>query len=491
MNSLESAEHHTVCDVLVIGCGASGSVAAITAHDMGADVIILEKMPTTGGNCLVSGGNICTPTDIKFAKYLDILGFDTTDSELNEVFVNGAMKNVDWIRKMGGEVTPFKTPPFKIFPGLDEGPGWPHLPGSKYMIKYNIKKEDGEKDSAGSRLWKLLKRNVENRKIRVIKNTAAKDIMKNENGEVVGVLAEKGSEKIFFQSRKAVILATGSFENNEALKWEYLIPKPIKFLGSPGNKGDGVRLAQKVGADLWHMTAKGCTIGFQSPEFEAAFNIAFLNEGFFFVDKNGKRFMAEVGLEIHDFARFFAYFDSKNVEYPRVPSWALFDDETRRSGPLYSDVVGYNRLSYQWSPDNLLEISKGWIIKAENLKELSNKIAVNKSVLQNTLNRYNKFCKNGNDKDFDRTKETLRAIEGPPYYAIEIWPTLYACHGGPRRNKEAKVLDPYGMAIPRLYSVGEGGSIMGFLAHGGVSLSDCIVFGQIAGRNAAAEKNLL
>jgi len=490
MGQINPGERHTVCDVLVVGGGASGSVAAITAHDIGADVIILEKMPTTGGNCAVSGGNICTPTDMKFAEYLNILSFGTTDPDINEALVNGAMENVEWIRKMGGEITPFKMPPVKIFPGLEEGPGWPHLPGSQYMVKYNIQKEGSEKDTSGARLWKLLNRNVESRKIRVMTNTAAKEIMKDENGEVVGVLAEAGGEGISIKAKKAVILTTGSFENDEALKWEYLSAKPVKFLGSPGNKGDGIRLAQKVGADLWHMTAMGCTIGFQAPEFEAAFSVAFLNEGFLFVDKYGKRFMAEVGLEIHDFARFFSHLDAKNVEYPRLPSWAIFDDETRRSGPLYAGVVGYNQLSYKWSSDNSTEIAKGWIIKAESVEELSDKISVDKSVLEGTVTRYNDHCRAGNDADFGRTSGTLRAIEGPPYYCIQIWPAVYACLGGPRRDKEARVLNPDGKPIPRLYSAGEGGSVMGFLGHGGVSLSDCIVFGQIAGRNAASEKNL-
>ena len=81
-------------------------------------------------------------------------------------------------------------------------------------------------------------------------------------------------------------------------------------------------------------------------------------------------------------------------------------------------------------------------------------------------------------------------IQGPPYYAIQTWPTLFCTQGGPRRDKESRVLDPDRRPIPRLYAAGELGSVTGFLYQGGANLTDCIVFGQIAGRNAAAEKNM-
>ena len=92
--------------------------------------------------------------------------------------------------------------------------------------------------------------------------------------------------------------------------------------------------------------------------------------------------------------------------------------------------------------------------------------------------------------EFHRAKENVRALEGDRYYAVQLYPALLNTCGGPRRDIEARVVDSFGKSIPRLYSAGELGSIWGFLYQGANSLSECMVFGQIAGRNAAAESRL-
>ena len=114
-------------------------------------------------------------------------------------------------------------------------------------------------------------------------------------------------------------------------------------------------------------------------------------------------------------------------------------------------------------------------------------ISVDKSNLENTITKYNDGCKTGIDAEFGRVKENLKAIKGPPYYAIKLYPALMNTQGGPRRDKEARVLDPYGKPIPRLYEAGELGSIWSFVYQGANSLGECIAFGRIAGKNAAGE----
>ncbi|HSR10583.1 MAG TPA: FAD-binding protein, partial [Thermodesulfobacteriota bacterium] len=78
------------CDVAVVGWGAAGTAAAVTAHDEGAKVLILEKMPDGGGNTAVCGGNIIIPKGKEFTEYLDILSFKTTEREIIETFVDEA-----------------------------------------------------------------------------------------------------------------------------------------------------------------------------------------------------------------------------------------------------------------------------------------------------------------------------------------------------------------------------------------------------------------
>jgi len=232
------------------------------------------------------------------------------------------------------------------------------------------------------------------------------------------------------------------------------------------------------------------TIGFQAPGYEAAFSIAFYTTEFIFVDKYGRRFMRETGIDTHEYAKTFSYFDTDRLEYPRIPSWAIFTERNRKTGPLFTGYVGNNRELYTWSEDNSAEIAKGWIIKAKSVAELARKISVDEAILANTLAPYNEYCKTGKDADFGRPKEHLMPVGGPPYYAIQIMPTLWCTQGGPRRDKEARVLDVDDNPIPRLYAAGELGSITGFLYQGGSDLAESIVFGQIAARNAIAEKNL-
>jgi len=474
-------------DVVVIGGGIAGCVAAITAHDNGAKALVLEKTPDLGGNCPITMGNILTPTKMEFVDYLETLSFKTTEREILETFVKVALNNAGWVRKMGGEVIEYH-PLGATYPLVERGPGFPQVQHAEYMVKYNVKGSRGE-GSGGQRLWNLVKRNLEQRSIEMMTRTKVQEILKNEKGDVVGILAESQGEEISVKAKKGIILASGGYSNDPATKWDFYPAKPVLFLGDPANSGDGIRLGQKVGAALWHMTNMISTIGFQAPDYEAAFGICFHDKDFIYVDKYGRRYIDEIGVEVHEFGREMAFLDTQRVESPRIPTWVIFGERCRQKGPLNTGAVGYNRNLYKWSKDNAEEVAKGWIIKSETLSELAKKISVDEASLEDTFQEYNECCKTGKDPKFGREGKYLVAIESP-YYAIPIWPALYCTQGGPRRDKEGRVLDPDGKPILRLYEAGELGSITGGLYQGGNSLSECIVFGQIAGQNAAAEKSL-
>jgi succinate dehydrogenase/fumarate reductase flavoprotein subunit len=208
------------------------------------------------------------------------------------------------------------------------------------------------------------------------------------------------------------------------------------------------------------------------------------------VDKYGKRFADEASIEGHDYGKVFSNFDSHKIEYPRIPLYCIFDEALRRKAPIYDNVLGLNRDRYKWSLDNMEEIRKGWINQGKTVGELASKISVDKNDLENTVKRYNESCKAGVDPDFGRAKEYLSPLRNPPYYALPLWPALYNTQGGPRRDEEARVLNVEGKPIPRLYAAGELGSIWGTLYQGGSNIAECLVFGRIAGRKAAAEKPL-
>ncbi len=476
-----------VYDVLIVGGGIAGAVSAITAHDEGAEVLILEKKSELGGNCPITMGNILTPTKKDFVDYLEALSLKTTPREVFETFVDEALHNAEWVRQMGGEVIEYH-PHGGTFPLVEQGPGFPNVRSSEYMVKYNVKGSKGE-GSGGERLWNLVRRNLDQRSVDIMTETSVKEINKNEKGEVEGVVAETQGKQVFVKVRKAVILACGGYSNDPDTKWDFYPAKPVHFLGDPAGTGDGIKLGQKAGASLWHMTNMVSTIGFKAPEYEASFGICFHDKDFIYVDKHGRRYVDEASVEVHEFGREMAHLDTRVVEFPRLPTFAIFGEKCRTKGPLNTGAVGYNRNLYKWSRDNSEEVARGWIVKAENVSELAEKISVDEDSLQETVSKYNEYCKNGKDPEFNRPGKYLEPLSSP-FYSIPIYPVLFCTQGGPRRDKEARVLDPDGRPIPRLYEAGELGSITGGLYQGGNSLSECIVFGKIAGRNAAGERPL-
>ncbi|MCI8474669.1 MAG: FMN-binding protein [Oscillospiraceae bacterium] len=130
------------------------------------------------------------------------------------------------------------------------------------------------------------------------------------------------------------------------------------------------------------------------------------------------------------------------------------------------------------------------IIKANTLTELAKTTGMDPKILADTVSTYNNFAKNGKDLAYGRDPKTMTAISDKgPYYALEILPSILNTQGGPRRNENAEVLDHSGNPIPHLYSAGELGGICAFQYQGGGNIAECVIFGQIAGKNAAAAKS--
>jgi len=471
-------------DVVVIGYGSAGATAAITAHDNGANVIMLEKMSELGGNSRASAGNITVAENNEdYTRYLETVCFNVIGKDLIDKFVEGSAENIEWIRSLGGEVRRFFYPEVS-FSLNSPDITFPRISGGERLVRYCV---DGPEATGGHRLIRLLSSNVEHRGIKVMMSTPAKELIQNEKGEIVGVIAESEGKPISIEARKGVIMACGGFENDPILKWENLPCKPTYFYGTPGNTGDGIRMAEKVGASIWHMNSQASSLGFKAPGFEAAFYVNFLAPGFFDVDRDGKRFVDETSIDSHEYWKVLSYFDTSRFIYPRIPIYAILSEEVIRRGPMVQSTCGYNLGKYKWSLDNSAEVKKGWIRKAKTIPELVKQMShmlADASVLENTITRYNEFCRAGNDADFGRHKESLKAIEAP-YYAMELWPALINTQGGPHRDKEARVLDPYNKPIPRLYAAGELGSIWGFLYQTATNVAEALVFGRIAGRNAA------
>jgi succinate dehydrogenase/fumarate reductase flavoprotein subunit len=470
-------------DVIIVGYGFAGVAAAIVAHDAGARVLILEKAPEKykGGNSRVSGNGIFWPDDIEKAKiYFTAMSgahMDHISDEMLHVWAVEMHANRAWLEKLGWE-------PFRY-----GGAEFPDLPGADCV--YRFLHRSGPVGEA--RLWyDVTEPAMAARNIQTLYETPVFTLLRRE-AEIAGVVAERNGKRINVRANRAIILACGGFENNETMIRDYVnhIPRAAT-MGTPYNTGDGIRMAVEVGADLWHMdNVAGPAFLFKAPDQPVATMIRMPAPNFILVGKDGTRFVAEgdpLGMSNHGkILR-----NGRWVPMPcPLPVFLVFDETFRAGGGIGGKPAGWTMGwdfafgLYDWSGDNGREIQKGWIKKASTIRELAAAMNLSPDALDGTVGRYNGFARESEDRDFARAPRSLGMIQTPPFYAMELTPTFLNTQGGPRRNKDAQIVDADSKPIPRLYSAGELGSIYGFRYNGGGNLGECIAFGRIAGGNAA------
>ena len=460
-------------DLVVAGFGLAGAAAALAADAAGARVLVVEKTGAGGGNCRHSGGFLFAIDGPDAVAHLDALCFGKTPRDVLEAYAAGTREIPGWLASLGGSA-PECDP--AAFGGLI--PSWPHFPGAGHVTYRQF--DGGGATRPGIALWDLVRRTVHGRGIEVRLDTAAADLVLKD-GAVAGVVLEgpAGRETLGADS---VVLASGGLEYDAELRDSYL-SLPLTPVGHPGNTGDSIRLARRAGASEWHMAAFFGWLAHPRPEFGAAFTINVHAPSFLMIDDEGRRFADELGWEVHDQMRSWTTFQPGRPNRPRARGFVIFDETARLAGPL-NGIVGTPN-DYVWSPDNSAELEAGWIARGADAPALAAAIGVDPETLAETLEQYEGAVAAGRDDLFHRPSATLAPLEGP-LYALEIVPGLATASGGPRRDGRARVLDPAGEPIPGLYAAGAAGSIWGHLTEHGGGLTDAIVFGQIAGTEAAA-----
>lgn len=468
----EADEHFDLeYNVVVIGAGFAGCSAAIEASKAGGRVLMLEKAPESaaGGNSRVCGQQILDPTDPeRAAEYFGrIAGGFQYDEELVNATVLEMCQNGAWLLE-------------NIDPDLDlqplQYPEFPQVEGSDTMRCWLI---DGER-TVGKLLGLLMPRINEDSSIDVMYEAVAKQLIQDPGtGEVTGVVFEADGAEVRVRATSGVVMALGGYENNPRMLEDYCHLIGVHPKGSLYNTGDGVAMAMRAGADLWHMcNPAGPDLNFYDPESKAYFGYTLAmtlgSRTAIYVGPDGTRFIDEATMTKHGKMRFHGTYQTA---LSALPAYAVFDEVAFTAGPICSSF---------WSEDNSEELEKGWIKKADTLEELAEQIGVPGDSLSKTVERFAFYCEQGEDFEFGRPAETLIPLsEDGPYYAMELTPTLTNTQGGARRNANCEVVDGEGSPIPHLYSAGEFGSMYAHGYNGGGNVGEALASGRIAGRNAA------
>ncbi|HXQ53011.1 MAG TPA: FAD-dependent oxidoreductase [Stellaceae bacterium] len=496
-------------DVIVVGYGFAGAFTAINAADAGARVLLAEKQPDPGGISICSYGSMRCAHDADEAyAYLTVTNAGRTPDDVVRVLADGMTEIEAYVRELA------KVSNAKV--EIRENGGNYPFPGERTFYDTNVTAVPGYDDPRvayphvvggrsgnGWRVFRMLEDNIARRNITVRCGFAAERLIADEAREVRGVwFRDASGRRIAVKARRGVVLACGGFEASAAMKEQYWEKTPVLSVATMGNTGDGIRMAQELGAELWHMWHYHGAHGFKHPDPKYPFALRAKNlpnwvpgreRGqpvkmcWIVVDRDGRRYMNEYPPYAQDIVhRPMEFYDSVRQMFPRIPSLLIYDENGRKMYPIGQAIYNQRGLDYEWSDDNLREIELGIIKKAETVDALARRIGAAPEVLRATIERWNGLCARGADEDFGRPSGTMMPLDTPPYYVGEVWPMVSNTQGGPVHNARQQIVNTFGETIPRLYSAGELGSAMGFLYLAAANLSECVIGGRIAGREAAA-----
>ena len=471
-------------DVVVVGGGGAGAVAAIEAADNDASVLILEATSCPGGNTQISGGTIRLIDDPQMAvEHLVHLAQEATPRPVIKSFVDGMIGIEKWIEAHGGSLQVRSNPSGeshkRVFPVSRPGSSFPNFPGGNALGRRALVPPRREGRENGAALWDLLAENLENLKIPVVLEARVTRLVSDQRRRVTGVEVTTENGPVLVQARLGVILACGGFAYDDELMTQYYgLPLPTVCLPERAT-GDGVRLAEDAGADLWHMNAVACSVGYRLPGLEAGIQAKMPDTGFVLIDQLARRDVSETDLENHSAIFAMTAQDPITGEYLRTPSFLIFDEKTRCAGTIAHLPHGANR-HYPWSADNSAEVDRGLIHRADSLAELAGILNLEVSALESCVAEFNDLATRKTLDHFGRAPESLRAIDQPPFYGAPVYPIIVNTQGGPRRDEHGRILRPDGKHIPGLFGAGELGSLWNRLYPGAGNLSECLVSGRLA-----------
>ncbi len=533
-------------DVVVVGSG-TGLVAALAAQKQGAETLVVEKGERIGGATAVSNAGIWIPNatqiveqngpaDIETLKaYINRVSGGRASEELIEAFLERSPNAAEFVEREsplefesrplpdyhpewpGGSADGHTIAP-KMYDGnrlgdrLDDVRHNPHTPfpassqdlaevgGFEYLpIEISEAEQQRRRDanllSGGRALIGGLYEACLDAGVEFRLGTPATELLRRgQNGPIEGIVLDDGSREITIVS-EAVILAAGGIDWDQDLCDNFLRGPMTAPAGPPEVEGDAIRMGMDVGADLgnmneawWYPTAH---IGQEWPDGSPVYRMVW-NEralpGAIMVNSHGNRFANESG-NYHDLGKALHHFDPRTYEYRNLPCYNLFDDGFRSKYGLFLSLTPED-------PD------PEWLTVADTIESLATAIGVPPESLVQTVDRFNRHAREGEDPDFGRGESAhdrhlgdpdaahpnLAPLDEPPFYAFEVESGSLGTKGGLVTSPAAAVLDTRANPIPGLYaSSNSTAHVMGIgYAGPGATLGPNITFAYIAGQEAAA-----
>ena len=486
-------------DVVIVGAGGAGMTAAIEAADAGMTVLLVESQNMVGGNSVRSTGGLNAGKTVyqddnefgeeagvekqlaaaaenyadneviselaaavaaQWAAYqenpegyfdteelfeLDTMigGKGINDPELVKTLVENSAEAIDWLDSIGASMHNVSS-----------------FGGASVKRIHRPVNEEGKTVSVGAYVVPILKQNLDDRGIEVLLNTTAVSIL-TEDGAAVGIEAVGAEGQTVTIYASSVVLATGGFGANLAMVSE-LKPELDGFMttNAAGALGQGLEMAQALGADTVdldqiqiHPTVEANTASLITEGLRG--------DGAILVNTEGKRFTDEVGTR--------DAVSAAEIAQPGSFSYLIVDQAMVDASSV---IAGY--------------INKGFTTQGETYEELAEALEIDPAVFAQTMNDWNACVEAKADPEFNRTS-FANPLNTAPYYAIKVTAGIHHTMGGLKINSNTEVLDTEGNVIPGLFAAGEvTGGVHGANRLGGNAVADFVVFGRIAGQNAAA-----
>jgi succinate dehydrogenase/fumarate reductase flavoprotein subunit len=524
-------------DVVVLGSGGAGLTSALTAAVNGASVEVYEKAATVGGTTAVSGGIIWIPAHDRAAEgeltvedamsYLRAQSLGFMDNDMVETFVRTGPEMLDFV-EAHSELQ------FEVAEGFPDYK--PELPGgrpaggrslnakpfdrsrlgewservtsfpadfsnvgidaeTRARIHASVDDDSGDYCVAGTALISGILKGLLDLGIEPHTSARAVELFADALG-ITGVRISQGDSEFNVRARRGVILGTGGFEWDRKLVEAYLRGPMRGAVSPPNNTGDGLRMAMAHGADLANMGEAWWVPIVQLPgdTFEGhprsrSVRLERTRPRSIIVNRAGKRFLNEAG-EYNSMAGPFHFLDPK-LGYANDPAWIVFDSQHfKRYGFL-------GVLPEEEAPD--------WFAPSADLTELGEKTGIDADGLAATLAAWNDNVAHEQDPDFGRGSsaydgywgddnattsagKTLGPIDTPPYYAVPVSIGAMGTKGGPRTDRDGRVLHVSGAVIPGLFAAGNAMAGATGKAYGGAggTLGPAMVFGYRAGMAVSA-----